>query len=239
MTPQRTQKRSNGKPGAVAATSRRLRELIVRGTLAPGAPLIERDIAARLRVGRTTVQSALQILEREGYVISAKAGKYSRSTVAPLTVEDMQDMHELLGALNGMAARMVATRDKPFRRVLAEELDRLNGALREAARSEPVRFTAVYECDQRFHKRCVDASGNRRIKAIYESTAPQRERYGRMYATALADKSTASVREHAGIIAAIRKGDPNAAELAAATNFLNAAARFRAVIETLGERGSW
>ncbi|MFB6240160.1 MAG: GntR family transcriptional regulator, partial [Gemmatimonadota bacterium] len=51
-------------------TYTRLRELIVRGQLAPGSRIIETDVAERLGVSRTPVRSALQRLEQEGFIES-------------------------------------------------------------------------------------------------------------------------------------------------------------------------
>ena len=41
----------------------RLRELIIDGRLAPGARIVETDVAARLGVSRTPVRGALQRLQ--------------------------------------------------------------------------------------------------------------------------------------------------------------------------------
>src|SRR5687768_9042809 len=72
----------------VTVVYHRLRELIVRGRLAPGARIIETVIAARLGVSRTPVRAALQRLQQEGYVVVASPGQQSRMAVAPLTQED-------------------------------------------------------------------------------------------------------------------------------------------------------
>ena len=45
-----------------------LRELIVRGQLAPGSRIVETDVASKLRVSRTPVRGALQRLQQEGYI---------------------------------------------------------------------------------------------------------------------------------------------------------------------------
>jgi DNA-binding GntR family transcriptional regulator len=60
------------------AVYERLRGLIVRGQLAPGARLVERDIADRLGTSRTPVRSALQRLQQERYVTVADGGKHAR-----------------------------------------------------------------------------------------------------------------------------------------------------------------
>jgi hypothetical protein len=48
-----------------------LRDLIVRGTIAPGTPLIETELADRLSVSRTPIRGALQRLRQEGLIADA------------------------------------------------------------------------------------------------------------------------------------------------------------------------
>src|SRR5919197_1241116 len=86
----------------------RLRELIVQGMLAPGSRIVETEIATRLGVSRTPVREALQRLLQEGYVIDTLGTQQSRLTVAPLTREDVHELLNVVGALEGIAARPAA-----------------------------------------------------------------------------------------------------------------------------------
>jgi DNA-binding GntR family transcriptional regulator len=79
----------------------RLRELIVRGRLAPGGRLIETDVARRLGISRTPVREALRRLQQEGYVRAE------------------QGAHQ---------ARLSARRPRKTRGALAKELGKLNAA---------------------------------------------------------------------------------------------------------------
>jgi DNA-binding GntR family transcriptional regulator len=58
-----------------------LRNLIVRGQLAPGARIVETEVAERFGVSRTPIRAAFQRLEREGYV-TASPTHQARMTVA-------------------------------------------------------------------------------------------------------------------------------------------------------------
>lgn len=225
--------------GAVAAAAATLRDLIVKGKLLPGTTLIGNTLATRLGVGRSTVRSALHLLEREGYVVSTDTGKYTRAMVAPLTAEDMQELHEIVGALNAVAARRAALLPREERGRLADELVEIDDLLVRLSHVDPPDVSALYEADERFHRRCVDAAGSRRLHVLYEAHTPQNERYGRLYAIAVPGQDAASSEEHHRIIDAIRRGDPDDAELATMTNFLNAAERFRRVIDRVGEGGAW
>jgi DNA-binding GntR family transcriptional regulator len=222
-----------------------VREMIVQGMLAPGAPLIERSLATRLGVSRGSLRSALQRLEHEGFVRSFSAGKYSRAVVAPLTVADMEEIYTLIAVLDGVAARQAARLPDAQRERLAQQLEALNTRLAKVLDSSGGDFSAVYEIDHQLHFRYVEAAGAARLLALYSAISSQGERYGRAYASAMGyvnptpGQSFPAVLEHEAILDAIRAGDADAAERAAVTNWHNAAARFRRVIAAAGERGSF
>src|SRR4051812_23147101 len=86
----------------------RLRDLIVQGSLAPGSRIVETEIASRLGVSRTPVREALQRLQQEGFVHGAPGAQQSRLTVAPLTRDDVNELLDVVGALEGVGARRAA-----------------------------------------------------------------------------------------------------------------------------------
>src|SRR4030081_3568130 len=109
-----------------------LRGMIVRGQLAPGARIVETEVAERFGVSSTPVRAAFQRLEREGYV-TASPTHQARMTVAPLTKEDVQELLEIVGELEGLAARSAADLTESQREALAKELAALNAEIRRAA----------------------------------------------------------------------------------------------------------
>ena len=115
----------------------RLRDLIVAGRLAPGAPLVETELSARLSVSRTPVRAALQRLQQEGFVSASRAGTMLRAAVAPLTAEDMREVFLMVGALESAAARMAAELEPASRQALADEMARLADELHAASSSRP------------------------------------------------------------------------------------------------------
>src|SRR5204863_1837753 len=100
----------------------RLRDLIVQGSLAPGSRIVETEIADRLGVSRTPVREALQRLQQEGFVMGAPGAQQSRLTVAPLTRDDVHELLDIVGALEGLGARRAATIETTERRTLARDL---------------------------------------------------------------------------------------------------------------------
>jgi DNA-binding GntR family transcriptional regulator len=217
----------------------KLRDLIVRGRLAPGTRIIETEIAARLGVSRTPVRSALQRLQQEGYIVTPDSGRQSRPTVAPLTKEDARELFLIVGAIESLAGRLAAGLPDDRRSVLAAELQRYNTELSIAASAERPDENRVFDLDMGFHRCYVEAGGGPRLIALHDAIKPQAERYERLYISALLDEIHTSVKEHEAIIQGIRDGDGPAAQLAIETNWRNAAERLSKVIESMGERGSW
>src|SRR3954468_7542921 len=121
-----------------------LRNLIVRGQLAPGARIVETEVAERFGVSRTPIRAAFQRLEREGYV-TASPTHQARMTVAPLTREDVGELLEIVGELEGMAARSAARLSEESREKLARELGVLSAEFRRAASAKGAQPGKLYE----------------------------------------------------------------------------------------------
>jgi DNA-binding GntR family transcriptional regulator len=217
----------------------RLRELIVGGLLAPGNRIVETEIASRLGVSRTPVREALQRLLQEGYVIDTLGAQQSRLTVAPLTRDDVHELLTVVGALEGIAARHAASLDEDARHTLGRSLREANVDFHRAGRGTPIDHEQLYDADERFHRRIVEAGAGPRLQALHDAVKPQAERYIRMYISMLTGDMRASVAEHDTIIAAIVEGRPEVAENAVETNWRHAADRLGRVIEVAGERGAW
>jgi DNA-binding GntR family transcriptional regulator len=212
----------------------RLRDLIVQGSLAAGSRIVETEIASRLGVSRTPVREALQRLQQEGFVMGSPGAQQSRLTVAPLTREDVHELLDVVGALEGLGARRAASLDVGDRRALARDLRTLNQEFARAGRSEPLDHSRLYDADERLHRRIVQAGVGPRLLALHEAVKPQAERYIRMYISLLTTDIKSSVDEHDSIIAAIEEGRAGDAEEAVEVNWRHAANRLSRVIETAG-----
>lgn len=238
--------RRRGRPApTVRDVYDQLREMIVHGSLAPGAPLIERPLADKLLVSRGSLRTALQRLEHEGFVRSSSAGMYSRAVVTPLTVADMEEIYTLISVLNGAAARLAAQLPAEQRSRIAERMGIANDQLTALLNSPSGSFATLYDLDDQFHRQYIDAAGGIRLQSLYAAIGSQGERYGRAYASAMDHTAifrrpaSTSPIEHQAIIEAIHRGDPDAAEQAALLNWRNATERLRRVMLSAGERGSF
>ena len=96
-----------------------IRRWIVEGRLRPGERLVEQRLAEELDLSRTPIREALRMLQSEGLVrFEPNRGARVRS----LTMADIDDLYELRGRLEAMAAELAAVRATP------DQLDRLTAA---------------------------------------------------------------------------------------------------------------
>ncbi len=217
----------------------RLRNLIVKGQLAPGSRVIETDVAERLGISRTPVRSALQRLRQEGYIVSSGDGERSRPVIAPLTKADAQELFYIVGQIEGLGAYLTARAEEGERTRVAGELRRINRRFAGTADGAQYDFNRIFELDTRFHRCYVEAEAGPRLLELHDSIKPQAERYIRVYIRVLTAQIPISVEEHAEIVDAVEAGEPERAERAVQTNWRNATERLNRVIEDVGERGSW
>jgi DNA-binding GntR family transcriptional regulator len=223
----------------IAHAYTQLREMIVHGRLAPGVRVIENDIAERLGVSRTPARSALHRLEQEGYIVSAGWDNERRLMVAPMTEDDARELFQIIGAIEGLAARLAAKRPAKTRAALTVRLRRINddiAAVTRATRPDPAHHL---ELDMAFHRAYVEFGAGPRLLALHQAIKPQSERYNRLYSAALSTTTGRSVLEHAAIVRAIETGRAAAAEAAVQRNWSNAADRLSTVIESFNEKGLW
>ncbi len=218
---------------------RKLRDLIVKGQLAPGTRLVETDVATRLGVSRTPVRGALQRLQQEGYIIDSPSLQQSRPVVAPLTREDARELFYIVAEVEGLAARHAAELPNGKRTALAARLQAINDDFKKVANARQPSHHRLWELDERFHRGYVEAGAGPRLLALHDAVKPQAERYERIYVSLLVSEIGLSVAEHNIIIRAIRAGDKEGAQSAVQTNWRNAAERLGRVIDSLGERGHW
>ena len=221
------------------AVYQQLRDRIVRGRLAPGSRLVEREVAARLGVSRTPVRAALERLTQEGFIVATGSALLARSTVAPLTIDDAREIHMIVAQIEGLAAREAAARPPAVRLAMTRDMRQLNGQFSKAAQVRLPDSDRLHDLDDAFHQRYVDVGAGPRLRALHNAVKPQAERYGRIYTSMLVSEVATSVAEHEAIIRALEAGDGAKAQRAVQTNWENAAERLARVINAVGERGAW
>jgi len=220
---------------------RELREALVSLKLAPGAAISEASVSQRFGGSRTSVRPALERLEREGLLAKSDSGAKRRLLVAPLTASDMRQLFQMVGALNGLAARLAAQLPVEPRRQLVDELRRINLDIDEIAHADHVDVRQVEVLDTAFHRAYEVVTDAPRLTRELESLGALRTRYVRVYTETLAHTRNLreSVLEHTAILEALAAGDPERAERCAAFNYRKALERFGQAMQSSGERGTW
>jgi DNA-binding GntR family transcriptional regulator len=221
---------------SVTAAFERLRQLIVQGQIAPGSWVVESELASRMGLSRTPIRAALQLLQREGFLLEQRADTKSKMRVAPLTKEDVVELHRIMAGLERIAGLATANLPEPARRDLCLTLTGLNRKFGEVAKGKTVDARSAFEIDTVFHGMFVKAGAGPRLIAFHEIIRLQIERYGRFYGH---HDLGLAVSEHEAIVEAIAKGNAKATERAIEDNWRHGSERIGKLIDRLGERGSF
>ncbi|MFB3852317.1 MAG: GntR family transcriptional regulator [Vicinamibacterales bacterium] len=221
----------------------RLRDAITSLKLSPGARISENEVCRRFGASRTPVREAFRRLQREGLLAAVEQPRsVTRLIVAPLTAKDMQQLFLMVGALDGIGARLAARLPDRDRHELVGRLESLNNELREMAQGVvPADVRHAELLDLAFHRAYQTAADAPQLLEELDSLAARRTRYVRVYTEALIQSHNLrdSVAEHEAIIEAVGVGDGEAAERRAGFNHRNALERFGRALNKAGERGNW
>ena len=177
----------------------RLRDMIIEGELAPGTRLRERELTEWLGVSRTPLREALKVLAAER-LIELTPNRGAR--IASLGEAEIQHMFELMGAFEGLAGRLAATR--------ASEADLLElQAMHLQMRAHYVRhdLPAYFRLNQAIHRRIVAAAGNPLLAQSYDQLAGRIRRPRFLASQWSAQRWAQAVDEHEGIMAALAARD--------------------------------
>ena len=200
---------------------------LVDGTLAPGDHLPgERQLAADLGVGRSSVREALRVLEVLGLIRThAGSGPNAGAIIIATPGGGMSALMRLQVAASGFpVADIVATRlvleahvagtladaSAPGPRPDLTAAERLLDAMDDPTLS-PAEFLAL---DAAFHLALAEASGNQVVTATMAGLRSGIEGYALAGLDRIADWAATAARlrsEHRGVVEAIRAADATAA----------------------------
>ncbi len=144
----------------VDAAADALRQMILDGSLEPGARLRETDFSRRLGIARHTFRAATQILIGEGLL---RRTPNRGVQLAVLDAADIADIFRLRSALELEAVREVVTSGEPIPAAAEDAVARLN-ALKASAS-----WRSVVDADMAFHRAVIDAAGSERMTRAYAS----------------------------------------------------------------------
>jgi DNA-binding GntR family transcriptional regulator len=188
----------NTAPARADLIAEELRRAILRGDLTPGAPLVERDLAAALSVSKTPVREAIKTLVAKGLI---EVSPYRGAVVRRVSVELAADVYGVRILLEPEAVHAAALRQPASH---LKEAARALKAAEEAARRRDFSMMALYNRD--FHQALAAASGNPVLANVLAGLQDQ---------TALVatqgwrrrDTWGEEALEHEGVLQAVRDGD--------------------------------
>ncbi len=192
----------------------RLRSAIVDGTLSPGEKLKDTELEGWLGVSRTPIREAIQRLERDGLVET----RPNKSTlVSPFDPAATENARNVVASLHELATRLALPRLVPSD---FKSLEDAHSAFETALDRDDAE--AALQADDRFHAVFVRASGNELIADLLDQVTPTLRRVERLRFSSTAARE--SVKHHARILQAARKGDTRAAIEATRENWESLAA---------------
>jgi DNA-binding GntR family transcriptional regulator len=175
-----------------------IKELIVEGEWAPGAHLVEAELANKLGVSRGPVREALRALAFEGWVdLRPRQGAF----VHRPSTKEIRDFFSMRELLEVEAARLAA--------IAGDEENRLGSLIAEA--TSPTASSdesSLYRANARFHEEVIRIGDNITLKEIWALFESRMRWY---YAPLVTTRAPKSWEEHAAIAEAIRRRDPEEA----------------------------
>ena len=182
----------------------KLREAIERGDLKPGERVMEVEVAEWLKVSRTPVREALRRLESEGMLtLEPRVGL----AVASISRQAMLELYVMREVLEGTAARLCARNASDFELMELEELVKREARLQDD-------FDALARHNRLFHEAVHRGAHNRYLEKSLSAVNDSMWLLGKSQML-LPERAKLAQTEHAELLAAIRKRDPDAAEKAA------------------------
>ncbi|HLW59570.1 MAG TPA: GntR family transcriptional regulator [bacterium] len=160
------------RPTAVALAHLQLRQSILAERLRPGEWLRQEELASRLSMSRQPIREALCLLGEEGLV---ELVPHRGARVAPLSLEELEEIYGARMGLEGLVARYAAVRIDP------QVLEALRPALPKLmALSIAGDVDSYLQEDRRFVETCYAVSGRPRLCGQIVALRERAERYLRL-----------------------------------------------------------
>jgi len=196
--------------------------LIAAGTLTPGERLPgERQLAEMMNVSRVSVRTALQDLKSQGFIVSVQGGGTrvaapSAKADSPLMslvradARNLQDLAEIRAHIETWGVRRAAERASP------DQVAEMEATVTRMA--DPERAAGDKSADDvAFHMAIAHASGSpvyRYVMDMLERVLERNIAFTRQALCFDPEEERQLLSEHRAILAAVRRGDPDAAEQA-------------------------
>ena len=184
-----------------------LKEAIIKGDLAQGSKITEDEIAKQYGISRGPLREAIRRLEGLRLLVRKP---HAGTRVVTLTHAMMEEIYTVREALEGMSARLAATRmsDSDIAD-LRQLLDNHESTIDQSQGKEYFQR----EGDLDFHFRIAQASNNQWLMDLLSSELYQLLRMCRHRSSQTPERPLRALQEHKQITDAIAQRDPELAEL--------------------------
>jgi len=179
-----------------------LREQMRRGEILPGSVIDMEETSKILGVSRTPLRDALLQLESEDFVAILPRRKV---VVNVLTVQDIKNYYEIIGALESIAII------KAFDRLSQNDIDymeQMNREMKQAIKAND--FDLYYEKNLNFHSVYLDLCENEKLIRIVNTLKKRLYDFPRRQGF-VKEWEESSIEEHARLVKFLRQGDKEGA----------------------------
>jgi GntR family transcriptional regulator, gluconate operon transcriptional repressor len=205
----------------------RIREQILAGGFRQGEHLVEARIAEQLHISRGPVREAFKLLRAEGLLQEEpRRGTF----VVRLAPEDVREIYGLRAAIEGRAARIVASARTPE---AVAELRELLQALDDAVAGGDV--AVILARDLEFHDGLCRLSGSSRLHEVFQRYVPTLRGLLRLDERVYETLDLIAM-QHRPLLEAIEVGDPDRAAAEAEGHCDHAGELIAAYIDGIGDR---
>ena len=207
MTPTVLRKNQRSVP-RVNGVYERLRREILSGVIPPGEFLLEENLAERFEISRTPLREAFIHLYRDGLL---QKGPYKGYVVTEVTLATYREIFQLRMLLEPASAKLAAQNPNTARSLDQAEqtVERMDILAKPELTAEEL--LEAGELDSTFHNCIAQASENRRLLKFIDELNNARQFNYAKYPNRPLDET---VREHRGVLKAIKSGDAAKAEQA-------------------------
>jgi DNA-binding GntR family transcriptional regulator len=199
-----------------------IREEILSNRLRPGQSLNERSLSQRLKVSKTPIREAIQLLHKEGLIeLVPQKGAF----VAQITLNDIREIMQIRLGLEPLAASVAASSHNP------EELSALEKEFATFTDDTPKDYKTTHEAGRRLHRFIIHSTRNQRMIDLLESLNDQMDRIRSLFYFDLSqDYINQAFEEHKWIINAVKEADRVRAEEIMKTHLRNYWERLNEVV---------
>jgi DNA-binding GntR family transcriptional regulator len=192
------------KTGAAQRVYRGIMADLEAGLMVPGQRLIETDLAERFAVGRNAVREAMQRLNARGVI---DLSRHRSPAVRRLDISETMEVLDVARAMTGLVLRTAAAQCDRVRHDAA--FDAAQALLEQAVEADEA--GAFSRARRAFYRLLLDIGGNRELQRLFPAIG-MHIIYAQYQTRRLRD---IRLTDYCAMIAAVRTGDPAAAEAAA------------------------